>query len=233
MATKPPSPFLEDLDIIVLGSINPPIFEPAWLAAHDLINSQQFDEALTDANLLVAKEVTRISFSNVTIIAQEDRVQIGSPDATKYEYVRDLAVNIFSLLKHTPVKAVGINRRAHYRIQDEEKWHLIGDTLAPKDRIWKTILPNPGLCELKIKSPRSDNLPGSTTIAIAPSQRVSPGEFGVFISTNWHGDIVKPDESRYPDTETAHKLVSFIESQWDNSMRCLDIAASKILGISL
>ena len=54
-------------------------------------------------------------------------------DPRQYGPLRDLAMGIFTILSHTPVSKMGINRHFHFATPSVHAWHTIGHTLAPKD----------------------------------------------------------------------------------------------------
>jgi hypothetical protein len=62
-----------------------------------------------------------------------ERFQASTTDEGFYEATRDLMIGTFELLDHTPVTALGVNREFRYQLESEKSWHLLGDTLAPKD----------------------------------------------------------------------------------------------------
>ena len=91
--------------------------------------------------------IMRIEWLQLNVV--RDRFQVGTQHAPYFEPLRDLVVGIFSLLRHTPVFALGINREFHFRLDSEAQLHVLGDRLAPKHD-WG-LLPKPGMRSLSWK----------------------------------------------------------------------------------
>jgi hypothetical protein len=95
-----------------------------------------------------------------------------------------LVLGTFSILDHTPVRALGINRVMHFKMDSREKWHAFGHMIAPKE-VWQGVMGQPGLRSLTMEDPRNDPM-GLTRVRIEPSQRIDPG---IFIEVNNHYEI--------------------------------------------
>jgi hypothetical protein len=87
---------------------------------------------------------------------------------------------------------MGINRRAHIKLESASKWHALGDILAPKEH-WNTLLSEDpgerriGLLSLTMeRNPRPDGLLGYMRVKVEPSLSV---QYGVFIEVNDHFEI--------------------------------------------
>ena len=89
-------------------------------------------------------------------------------------------MGIFTILHHTPVKALGINRDFHFAMPSLDEWHGIGNMLAPKE-LWSGFLKNPGLRSMLIEGYRAEANDSVLRVKIEPSIVVVPG---VFISVN-------------------------------------------------
>ena len=111
-----------------------------------------------------------------------DRFQAGTAQEPYCEALRDLVIGTFDLLGHTPLRLLGINRDLHYRLASEEARNALGDLLTPKEH-WKDILTGPGLQNLTMGSPRSDDLDGYIRVTLGPSPLVPNG---VVVSINDH-----------------------------------------------
>ncbi|MCW9057283.1 MAG: hypothetical protein OQL11_00190 [Gammaproteobacteria bacterium] len=154
-----------DASIVLVGSLNPAIFHPEWLAKLDLISARDLEGAEVN---VVHPEVSLFDLQWARFDVRQDRLIVRSNDPAYFSPLRDLVIGIFSFLEHTPVTAMGINSIIKYVVQDEENWHTVGHTLAPKE-IWKNYLSGHiGMTRLSMKSGRSDDLRGSVNVTISP-----------------------------------------------------------------
>lgn len=141
-ATLPaPDPEIAGVSLVFVGAMNPAIVQPAWLAAHQLIRSEEGESAEIR---IIHPDVVSYSLEWVDVEVTRDRFQLKTTTtADAAEPVRDLGLGVFSILEHTPIRMVGINTDAHYKASSEERWHEIGHLLAP-DRYWTDLLDSPG-----------------------------------------------------------------------------------------
>ena len=170
-------PEIDGANVVLRGSFNPTIFQPAWFGAHDIIRPEEAENAKVEVVhpeiCSFAAEWLRIQVTTVRFLAESD-------DGAHHDFLPDLVTKVFTLLEHTPVTALGINRMMHFQVSDEERWHAIGDFLAPKD-FWKEEMEGrPGLLSLSVQGSRNDN---QLQVKVEPSTRVKPG---VYIQINEH-----------------------------------------------
>lgn len=108
--------------------------------------------------------------------------------------VRDLVVRVFGeRLHHTPVKAMGINRRVHSRVRNVAERDRIGRALAPVEPWgrWRHELDldgkHGGMTSLRMSQLRPEDRPhgGSINITVEPSKRIADGA-GVFVEVKDH-----------------------------------------------
>ena len=189
--------------IVVLGSMNPSIFQPAWFAAHNLLRQAEADAAKIE---VVSHEMTSFVLSWLRVYVVGDRIAVISTSADGLEPMRDLVAGIFTLLEHTPVSAVGLNRYMHYRVSSLEAWHEVGHRLAPKEP-WKGLLANPGMLTVRMSGRRPDETGGNVNVKVEPSYTVRP--HGVFVEVNEHYDR--------PGAATS-EIVELIKTKFDDSM---------------
>lgn len=201
------SPQLEGISIVLLGQFNPAIFQPAWLAAEKLIRPQEAESAEIQ---LIHPEAAIIQMEWLKLNVMRERFQVATVQSSYFEPLRDLVMGIFSLLSHTPLRALGINHEFHFRLDSEKKWHALGDHLAPK-RDW-TLLNKPGLRSLVIEGQRDDGFDGYVRVKVEPSQRF---EHSLYIEVNDHFEL-RPATTGYGGSE---KLIEILTSQWARSMQ--------------
>lgn len=192
---------IEAASIVLLGNLNPSIFQPAWLAAHDLIRKEESNAAKIS---IIAPQIAQFSLDWVNLEVTEERFSASTTDPAYHEPLRDLVLGIFTLLEHTPLKKMGINRHMHYKIPSVDRWHAFGDLLAPKN-IWKELLRSPGMASLTIQDRpiEQEGLRTEVNIKVEPSRRVHPG---IFISVNNHHEDSSEDALK--------RLMSILRDRW-------------------
>lgn len=206
--------------IVHRGHFNPAIFQPAWLAAQNLIRAQEAGSAQID---IIHPKAAIFTAEWLRLNVVEDNFQAGTTQEPYYEALRDLVVGVLSLLSHTPLRALGINREFHFRFPSLDAWHKVGHTLAPKP-LWEPHLPKPGMQSLTIRGQRPDDLEGYILVKVEPSTQV---EFGVYIEVNDHYQLAPGDEA-IPGTS---KALDIISRQWGGSMSRASAIAQAIAAL--
>ncbi len=217
-----PELVVQGVNIVLRGDFNPAILQPSWFARYDLIKPQEADAAEIK---IICSDAAIFEMEWLQLQAVRDRLQIGTVRESYYEVLRDLAVGICTLLPHTPIKGLGINRDFHFRMPSEEAWHAVGHTVAPKEP-WQGILTRPGMRSLAMQEDRTDDqYPGYLLVKIEPSVRAQP--YGIYININDHyQSSTGPDSSLVVD-----EILAVLHERWESSMqRGLEIA-QKIVGI--
>ena len=125
--TKPPE--YEAAIMVMVGAFNPTIFQPRWLGAQQLIRPEEAEHAKI---VTIQPEVADFSTEWFQMQVLQNRFTLNTTDPGHYSALRDLAIAICTLLPHTPVSAIGINRAFHFQMPSNKAWHGIGDLLAPK-----------------------------------------------------------------------------------------------------
>lgn len=190
---------LDAANIVLLGTFNPAIFQPAWLAAHSLIRKEEAEHA---DGLVFSRELASFTADWLRLQVTADRFEAMTEDPAHVEPLRDLVVSVFSLLEHTPFDKMGMNRFMHFRVDSEERWHRFGDFLAPKAP-WKLLLSQPGLRSLTIEGSRVEAPGARIQVKVEPSVRVHPG---VYFAVNEHHEVSGP--------ETGRQLMATLAKSW-------------------
>jgi hypothetical protein len=215
----PPSLDIEGIEIVLIGSFNPKIVQPAWLATEGLVPKGEADAAKLH---IVHPELTSFSLGWVSVQVTTDRFVATTDRTDCYEPCRDLVLGIFQLLRHTPVSRMGINRNMHYRMATEEEWHAVGHKLAPKEP-WQGILSQPGMKSLLMQGQRPDAHNGFVFVRVEPSSKVRPG---VYVQVNDHFDRSLDD-----DTAGCSEMMNILSTCWTASVtRALQVGRS-IVGL--
>lgn len=194
------------LGVVLLGSFNPKIFQPAWFAAQKLIRDLEAEEANTE---VIHNDITVFSLEWFKLEVTRERFFVSTEQEAYFEILMDFVLGTFSLLSHTPVGTLGINTSLHYRVRDDKEWHAIGDKLAPKEP-WKDILKNPGLRRLEMEEPREGGPNGVMRIKIEPSRKFHPG---IYINVNDHYVIENPK-----NTIDCKEIIKILGAYWDKSV---------------
>lgn len=120
--------------------------------------------------------------------------------------MRDLVLGIFSILAETPITRMGLNWTFEFKLPSEEKWHAMGDLLAPKD-LWRDLVPGrPGLKTLTIQGQRpTRESPGVVNVRIEPR-----AGNGVFFEVN--NDFILPDGQAKSGVDY---FIDSVKRDWD------------------
>lgn len=195
---------IEGRTIVLVGSFNPAIFQPAWFGNNNLLRAEEVSAAADD-QLIVTRQVVRFHAGGFDIAVTEDRFTVASSDAALFIPLRDLVVGTFRLLEHTPINQLGMNRHTHYLMPSQEDYRDFGHFLVPKAP-WSEIVDDPGVQSLKITSKRREGDGTRFNIKVEPSSRVP---FGVFFDTNDHYERSGPDGSR--------EIIDLVEKNWSST----------------
>jgi hypothetical protein len=101
---------------------------------------------------------------------------------------------------------MGLNRETHYKLDSRDKWHALGDRLAPKEPWRDLIKGRPGLRQLVIMGLREENSTVQLNVSVEPSLRVDPG---VFVRTNEHYAEAGATAGR--------QLMAELRARWDDA----------------
>ena len=199
--------------IVLLGNFNPAIFQPAWLAAKDLVRESEARSAVIE---VIDPQIAQYRLDWMHLSVQRDRFAVTTSDPAHRVSLRDLVIGIFGLLEQTPTTRLGLNRTMHVDMKDSESFHALGHLLAPKAP-WAGILDNPGMRSLLMEAPRSDGPRGKIYFTVEPSQTYPRSAF-FEVNHEYH---VEPDSEQDP---TAY-FMKCISNDWD---RVLDAAIRSI-----
>ena len=206
------------VNVLVLGSFNPRIFEPLWLVRNGLVPEDEVGGAERE---LLDQEFARIVLPWATVVVLGERLQVESTgDVVNASQVRDLVVGVLRLLPHTPVSGLSIQHGAHIPLGSVEQWHAVGDKLAPKE-LWSDILVHPGLLDLAMQGERSDDLDGFMRVRIQPSALVHPG---IFMNVN-NQFQTKAQEGGEPARQAADQLGRI----WNEAEKSVEAIRSTLL----
>jgi len=205
--------------IVALGAFNPSIVTPDWLESRGLLGKEDAEEARQTPNLLISHQVAQFEGPFFVLQLLENQFSLTSKGAMT-ALLKDLFVGILQLLPQTPVTALGINFHGHYKLDNLNDYHAIGDAVAPKG-IWKSLFPGAdqwqGLQNLTMRiepvtrNPVNYVATDYKLIMIQPSSVV---KHGVYLSMNDHRDIASRKLSECLPAETAAEIV---DQDWDSA----------------
>lgn len=189
------------LAIVVLGSFNPTIFQPFWLAQKQLIKESEAEN--TKVNL-IHNELVNYDLGWAKIEVRPTRFEISTESVPYFSLVRDLLLGIFFYLRETPITAVGINYYYKLSLQTEKLYYEFGDKMAPLKN-W-SFLNDARLISIEIlEKDRSDKVPGHYRIKIDGDDT---RQFGAIVLMNSHFEIETNDNNK------TNEVVRIIEQFW-------------------
>jgi hypothetical protein len=193
-----PTPSAEILSLVVVGQFNPAIVTPSWLEREQLASPE---EVAASTLKLIHPDVSEFSIGEKNVQLLRERLAVTTSDTRYEEAMRDLAVGILGLLRHTPTTMVGLNYEAHFKMATVDSWHEKGHQLAPKEP-WTGLTKKPGLMSLTMRD--SEREEGHRDITVGP---LSPQVLRVFV--NDHYKLGQPEAS---------EAQACIEKNWRSSI---------------
>jgi hypothetical protein len=214
-------PELSAASVVLIGSFNPKIFQPFWMAKHGLISEKAAEAAEIS---VIHSEISAFSIDGLfSIQVDRNRFAIERKIAPLI-LVSDTVVRLFSeLLPHTPVQKMGINRFVHFNVGSFDERDRIGMTLAPQQPWgeWGKKLSSGegakhgGMLSLAVVQKDVPDRPGGWVQAkIEPSTRVGGGLTGIYMEVNDHYEIT--DES---EKSTPLAMMKILSEKWDKSIQ--------------
>lgn len=198
---------IRNLSIVLLGDFNPVIIQPFWLYEKKLIREVEAQEAQVE---IIHNEINKFDLKWVQVEITKDRCQFRTSMESHFELVKDLCINIFEILKETPIKSLGINHEFHFAIPRDDQYYSIGNSLVPLEN-WKGFLNDPRVFTLEmVEEQRIDGLDGRYRIKIQPSDIEPPIRNKIMISINDHFTI----NSSKGDTGRKQEIINILKTNW-------------------
>jgi len=210
----------QGLSIVALGDFNPKIFSPAWFASEDLIGKHEANAA--DVKF-IHRDVSAFSIEWFKLQVDRERFIISTEQQPYFKNIIDFMLGTFSILQHTPIRAVGINRTMDIRMSSRDERDNLGYYLAPKSP-WKNIFDKPAMMRLDVTDDVKiiDEVSGKTSIQIEPSKLIYPD--GIYFNLNRHYQV--NDEEK---TLGATKVISAFKGDWESALKEADRIISSLL----
>jgi hypothetical protein len=177
----------EGASVVVLGRFNPAIYHPSWFIRHELVPSSAETENSAESPTIVTPDFCRFNLGvGLVFDATTTRLQFSTDQLERQLVMGELVLNFFTVLEHTPVEALGINRLMHFRLGSPGERDCLGRALAPPSRWSVSKLENPLMRSLSMQGTRKDSA-GMYQLTIEPSVLEEiPSGFGVFVLANEH-----------------------------------------------
>lgn len=223
-------PEISGVSVVLVGNFNPAIFTPAWFGQHDLLPQ----EVAENANLQIAHpEFTDFSTEWLQLNVTTDRFS-ASTLRVPYVRVRDLVLRVFNEhLYHTPIRALGINRDAHFKVTSKRERDRVGRLLAPVEP-WEPLsaklkLDNEsgGMRSLTMSQSHPEDRPtgGKVSITVEPSTRIADGRSGIYVRVNDHFEI----DGNASDNRS--QLMDFLDKRFDSSIKFSEDVVEHIMSL--
>ena len=224
-------PEISAVAIVVLGDFNPAIFTPAWFVLHGLLPGNVADNAQVQ---VVHPQMAVFTADWLHLQVTTEHLSAETSQAPHVR-VRDLVARVFrERLPHTPLKALGINRHAHFRVGSPAERDRIGRTLAPVEP-WGALGSNLELtgeqCGMTSLSMSQIGPPGRApggriNVTVEPSNQIDDPRLGVYVGINDHYPI---DET---SPGTGERLMGVLEENFDVSLRRSEAIIDHVMSLA-
>lgn len=198
---------IDGTSTVIIGSFNPAISHPSWYEKQGLISNKDAENAEIK---IVMPDVSEFEIGPIRVQVVRDRFTVETADPRYFESVRDLALGTFTILEHTPVKALGINRTMHFPMSSLDRQQALFKLIV-QSQVWDSLLPDSELRSITIRHNRT-NPPGFVAVKIEPSLRI---DSAVFIQLNNHYQI---------QGDNIAELLRCLKDNWEQNI----IDASKL-----
>lgn len=192
--------------IVLVGDINPMIFQPYWLALKGLIQESESENASVQ---IIHNEIVKFNLDWASFEINRKRFQIRTTNESHFLVAKDIVISIFKILKHTPLEHLGINSIFHYSFEAKD-YLEVGKRLAPFNN-WEGIMEDPRLMELEMKEqPRKDSYDGHYLIRVSPSELIQTNGVSININDHFKNNSKPAKGSEY--------ILSILSDNWANSI---------------
>lgn len=209
---------IETLSVVVVGDLNPIIFQPFWLSSKGLIRENEAKNAKIE---VIHNEIVKYELNDwLAIEVTKKRCMLKTSKKPYFGPLKDLAVGIFKILSETPLESFGLNHTYDLTLKTKESYYKFGSSLTPLE-YWNENLDDPRLLQLEIfEKERKDGQKGSRRIRISPSQDQSIA-FGVAFNINNHFDLIS-DGKKY-------NFIKLLEENWNSSFKLTETMINGVL----
>jgi hypothetical protein len=214
-------PDRESIAIVALGDFNPSIFQPLWFSLNGLVPEEEANNA--DISI-IHKQLASFAIGKIHIQVDESRLALTTVDFPQGPILRDLAIGTLSILEHTPLTAIGLNRDMVVTFESDEDWHAIGHRLVPKED-WAQILERPGMRQVVVEGKRPDCKADQLHVRVQPS-----ADREILIAVNQHYKLERVDRA---EVRARHnEAIRVLQDDWTSFITYALGAADKLLHVT-
>jgi hypothetical protein len=211
--------FFDKSSVVLIGSFNPKIFHPSWLALYGMISREQADDAELK---FVLPEIAEFTVAYMNFLVQTNRFQVKC-DAIHKDIIKDVVIASFGEhLHYTPVWQLGINRSIAFSCGSEEIRDKLGKKLAPTEpwgpwgkeieRSRISAKEHGGMMRLTmLQRPRPDGLRGHVQVDLRPA---SDDLSAVILDVNNHFTFGNAED----ETMGCQEALDILRDRWQDSM---------------
>ncbi len=215
--TPDPEPALQrvevGLQIDIEGHLNPSIFLPSWFGREGLLREGEVREATE--SLDEDEGYVFFQTQDLALEATSERLRLYSVHQGLQLAYRDLVLNVFTLLRHTPLARLRIIRFVHLAAILSAKRPVTANMVPSAE--WVRLV-DPGLWSELIDQPTFGSLnvegagPGDsrTSITIEPSRLE---DAVIFVASTYAYDLAPaPDDA---DQTSGDVLITTLKEEWE------------------
>jgi hypothetical protein len=224
-------PEISSVNIVLVGSFNPPIFHPEWFARNGLISDKEKQAAEVE---IIHQAIALFRMEWLSIRVEPQRF-IAETQEGPFIRLADFVVKTFKeYLNHTPVSMMGINRHVHFSVGDEDTRNCIGKKLAPHEPWGEWAATIEGKSKEKRGGMRSltmeqrdldDRKKGYVRAKVEPSDHIK-NEVGISMEMNDHYEVEDPAKN-----QGCEELIGLLERQFDISIKRSEWIIDQIMAL--
>jgi len=208
----------ESFSIVVLGDFNPAILQPLWFSVNGLVPEEEARSADVD---VIHKRFASFSMGGIRVQVDDSRLGITAVESPQGPILRDLVLGTLSILEHTPLKAIGVNRDMVFLVETDEAGHEVGNRLVPKSD-WEQILACPRMRQVVVEGQRSGCSADRLHVRVQPS-----GNRGILIAVNQHYQLETNERAEVRDRH--NEAIRVLTDDWPPFLTYAREAARKLL----
>jgi hypothetical protein len=182
----------------LIGSFNPVIFVPLWFANQGLLPVREAESADIQ---IVHREVTSFSLEWLGLQVTPDRFTASTTDSAHLEPVKDLVLGAFSVLEHTPLRMMGMNRDIHRKLPSQEVLNRIGSRLV-SNGFWRHTISDSRPQSIKMTGRRPNIEDAVLNLTIEASAKLVPG---MYMGFNEHYEV---------EDDSPKELLLALDQRW-------------------
>jgi hypothetical protein len=183
------------LHLLVDGHLNPLIFIPEWFRREDLLREEEVESA--EASLSSSSSFLAFKTNDFSFVVSLNSLEIFSNSTGLEPILRDLMLNIFSSLRHTPLTTLTVSRSAHLASAADPATPPSWQSLMPLAP-FEPVLGRPTVVDISAKGSTGPVPEGAqVTISLQPS---NVHDAGLFIECKYSYDL--PSDSGVGSTDS-------------------------------